>query len=125
MGWLGSQCAISKVDASELSSPKMNMFCAFCTDIDFFMLKTNEGYKHHASFKDLDTSASHGCPSCALQEIIRGSLIEDWVGSSGDGQITLHMSHRGYIDVAQVDRMKSNHQPFFKSIVHLCTTDGK
>lgn len=116
------------MDASESSRPKMNMLCAFCTDIDFFMLETNEGYKHHAGFKDLDASASHGCPSSALiraahKEELGVSLTEDWIGSSGDGQITLHMSHRGFIDVAQVDRMKSNHQPFFKSIVYICTTD--
>ena len=106
------------------------MLCRFCEDLDLDALDTIEGYHHHSSFKALEVSAAKGCSSCGLirdahQEYEGGVLTEGWVGSSEDAQITMHMSHRGYIDIAQIERVKSNHRPFLKSILHICTLTGK
>jgi hypothetical protein len=105
------------------------MLCRFCTDIDLDALDSFEGYHHHASFKDLQHSASAGCELCILiqgahREHEGGLLEDDWVGSKEDTQIRMGLADLGLIEVSQVERRKFNHRPFLTCIIHFCTEAG-
>jgi hypothetical protein len=42
------------------------MLCKFCSGIDFDQVLGPEGYKHHANYADLSTSAENGCEACIM-----------------------------------------------------------